>query len=451
VRCEFPKDFLWGAATAAYQIEGGFDRDGKGESIWDCFVRKPGRIKNSDTGDVACDHYRLWEDDLNLLQELGANAYRFSVSWPRIFPEGYGRPNQKGIDFYRRLVEGLRQRGITPMLTLYHWDLPQALQEKGGWLNRDVVYYFRDYAGLMFEVLKKEVPLWVTHNEPFVASFFGYGTGENAPGVRGLKTIFQSAHHFLLSHGEAVKVFREVMGEEKAQIGLVNFLWRHEPASQKTRDIKAAQRAEGFISRWYLQPIITGSYPSDIWDWIKKRLATPKMEPEDLATIAQPIDFLGVNYYSRNLYKANPFNPITGFTQVKKGPLPQTEMGWEVYPEGLFQLLVELDEKYHIPLYITENGAAYNDQLVDGRIIDTKRADYLKQHILQAHQAIQAGVDLRGYFYWSLLDNFEWAHGFSKRFGLFYVDYRTQRRYWKESARAYQRILQANTLMTGEG
>jgi beta-glucosidase len=447
MKYQFPKGFLWGTATAAYQIEGGFDQDGKGESIWDRFVRKPGRIKNGDTGEVACDHYHRWAEDLSLMQELGVNAYRFSLSWPRIFPTGYGRPNRRGVDFYRRLVEGLRERGITPLITLYHWDLPQALQDKGGWPNRDTVYYFRDYAGYMFEEFKDLVPLWITHNEPFVASFFGYGTGENAPGVHSLPKIFQSAHHFLLSHGEAVKAFRQIMGEGKGQIGLANFLWRHEPVSNKPRDQKAAKRAEGLISRWYRDPVFTGSYPRDVWTWIKRRFAAPKMKSDDLAIISQPIDFLGVNYYSRNLYKANALNPVTGFTHVKRGPLSQTDMGWEVYPEGLYLLLKELSEKYHVPLYITENGAAYPDRLVDGEVRDVERCSYLRQHIIQAHRGIQDGVDLRGYFVWSLLDNFEWAHGYSKRFGLFYVDYQTQKRYWKESAKFYQQVAQENGLV----
>lgn len=445
----FPEWFQWGVATAAPQIEGHPFADGKGESIWDRFARQ-GHVKGGpDVFAHACDHYRRWAEDVEILAEMGVGVYRFSVSWPRIFPTGQGPVNQKGLDFYRRMIAALRERGIKPALTLYHWDLPQALQEKGGWLNRETVHRFAEYAATLFQALGADVPQWMTLNEPFIVTFLGHITGEHAPGLKKPFSAMQAAHHLLLAHGEAVRAFRQIL-PSGAQIGLTNFLWISDPASDRPADVAAANRIDGMMNRWYLDPVLKGRYPEDIWRWFGQRFALPKVKDGDLETISQPIDFLGVQYYSRIRHRANPWNLFSGAAQVAPAPgTPVTEMGWEYYPEGLYRLLRRLDEDYgKIPLIVTENGAAYDDQLTaDGRVVDTERVRYLKDHIAALGRALADGVNVQGYYVWTLMDNVEWHHGVSKRFGLIYTDFPTQRRIWKESARWYRDFIRGGATL----
>lgn len=445
----FPAGFQWGAATASVQIEGGAAADGKGESIWDRFARQ-GKIKGGlGAVSVTCDHYTRWSEDVGLLEELGLNAYRFSVAWPRIMPEGAGTVNQKGLDFYRRLIAALREKGIQPAITLYHWDLPQALQEKGGWLNRDTAYRFAEYSAVLFKELGADVPLWMTLNEPFIVVFSGHITGENAPGVRKPFSAMQVAHHLLLGHGEAVKAFRQV-APCGCQIGLTNFLWDHQSATTSAGDRAAAIRADGMITRWFLDPIFKGHYPEDIFAWYRTRLAAPRIKDGDLQTISQPVDFLGVQYYSRLRHRSNPWNLFTGFSQVEPEAAATTEMGWEMFPEGLYKLLLRLKKDYgNIPLIVTENGAAFADQVSpDGRIHDTDRIRYLQDHIGAVGKALEAGVNVQGYYVWSFLDNLEWHHGTSKRFGLVHVDFDSLRRTIKDSGYWYRDFVKSQMAPT---
>lgn len=435
----FPPDFLWGAATAAYQIEGSPQADGKGESIWDRFAHTPGRITDGSTGDTACDHYRRWETDLNLLAEIGVKAYRFSVAWPRVFPEGKGRPNQHGLDFYRRLVDGLTARGIDPMATVYHWDLPQALEDAGGWRSRDTAERLADYALCLYDALPG-VAYWVTQNEPMVSAFLGHGWGNHAPGRRDWREVFLAAHHILLSHGLAVRAFRQAGGRGK--IGLSLNLSPCHPASDSPRDRAAARRKDALEQRFFLDAVLRGAYPEDALAALAP-LTLPPFSKADLDIIAAPLDFLGVNYYTRQVVADDP-DAFLPRTLRPAGPV--TEMGWEIYPEGLYEILTTIAREYpKIPLMVTENGAAYPDAVAkDGTVHDPDRVHYLRAHLAQAHRAIADGVDLRGYFVWSLLDNFEWSYGYTKRFGLFYTDYRTQTRIWKDSARWYREAVREN-------
>lgn len=441
----FPDGFLWGAATASYQIEGASADDNKGESIWDRFTHTPGKIARGENGDVACDHYHRWQEDVDLMAGLGLGSYRFSVSWPRIFPGGRGPAEPRGVDFYRRLVDRLNEKGIVPAVTLYHWDLPQALQSEGGWANRDTAYRFADYAAFMFEKLGPAVPMWITHNEPFVAAFMGHAIGEHAPGNHSPFRAVRVSHHLLLSHGLAVQAFRQA-GLGDARIGITHFLWPQEPATPKRRDVEAACRMDGIINRWFLDPVFRGSYPPDIWQWYVSRLCRPPVKDGDLAVISTPSDFLGVNYYSRMVHRAS-LNPLTGAAEVKK-PAGRTEMGWEIYSDGLYSLLVRLYREYGpLPLFVTENGIACRDTpALDGSVEDDDRIAYLRDHLAACLKAVHDGVDLRGYYVWSLMDNFEWALGYEKRFGLFRVDFSTGRRFWKKSAHWYQKVIAENAV-----
>lgn len=440
----FPKEFLWGAATASYQVEGAFDEDGKGESIWDRFSHTPGKVLNGDTGDVACDHYHRYRDDVKLMRNLGLKAYRFSISWPRIFPSGGGRPNQKGLDFYRSLVDALLNAGIKPVATLYHWDLPQALQDKGGWPQRDTAEYYADYAAYMFEKLGDSVALWITHNEPWVVSVLGYGIGVHAPGIRDLSLAVKAAHNLLLSHGKAVKIFRDLkLGDSK--IGITLNLTPVYPASSSEADKEAARRYDGFSNRWFLDPIFKGRYPEDLMEVFGGAGYLPQIDSHDFDVIAAPIDFLGVNYYTRTVVQASEANRPLMASQVEP-KTNITEMGWEIYPQGLYDLLTRIHKEYGGPLiYITENGAAFKDTVNEsGEVEDNQRIDYFKQHFIRLHEAIRDGVKVAGYFAWSLMDNFEWAYGYSKRFGIVYVDYPTQERIPKKSALWYRGVIEEN-------
>ncbi|MGB9857035.1 MAG: GH1 family beta-glucosidase [Dictyoglomaceae bacterium] len=439
----FPEGFLWGTATASYQIEGGAYEDGRGETIWDRFSHTPGAVYQFHNGDVACDHYHRWEEDIKIMEFLGLKTYRFSIAWSRIFPEGKGSPNIKGLNFYRKLVDTLLSKNIKPAITLYHWDLPQALEDKGGWLNRDTAKYFSEYAGFMFKVLGQRDINWITLNEPWVSAFLGYGFGVHAPGKKDMKGAFIAAHNLLLAHGLAVQAFFE--SGAKGQIGITLNLSPIYPAKDTPEDKEAVKKQDGFSNRWFLDPIFYGKYPEDMWEILLKHRWAFDFCPDDLKIISLPIDFLGVNYYTRGIVQNDPEDPFLGVKHVP-GPNEKTEMGWEIYPEGLYDLLVRLSKEYPKTLYITENGAAFNDVLEDGKVKDEKRIDYLREHIKQAYRAIKDGVDLRGYYVWSLMDNFEWAYGYSKRFGIVYVDYNTQKRILKESAYFYKKVIEENGL-----
>lgn len=446
----YPEGFLWGVATSAYQIEGAWNEDGKGMSIWDTFSHTQGKIVDGSTGDVACDHYHRWQDDMAMMKQLGVNAYRLSVAWPRVLPHGRGPLNPKGLDFYDQLVDGLLEAGITPFVTLYHWDLPQALQDTGGWTSRDVAHHFADYAAVLARRLGDRVTYWATHNEPWVTAWIGHGWGEHAPGIRSGACALQVAHHLLLSHGMAAECLRDLSGAE-AQVGIVLNLSSVHPASDKPEDRAASQRAEGFHNRWFLDPLFTGSYPVDMWEWYGALV--PEVRPGDMACISRRLDFLGVNYYTRGVVQSNPKGGLLQLGNVRVETGEHTEMGWEVYPQGLYELLVKVQQDYNPPaLFITENGAAFADEVTpEGKVQDERRIDYLHGHLLHAHRAVQEGVPLKGYFAWSLMDNFEWAHGYTKRFGLIYVDFPTQRRIVKDSGWWYRRVIAENGVKLKSG
>jgi beta-glucosidase len=435
----FPPPFYWGTATASYQIEGGWNEDGKGESIWDTFSHTQGKIRDGSTGDVACDHYHRWKEDVALMKEIGCNAYRFSISWPRVIPKGKGKVNPLGLSFYDRLVDALSEANITPFITLYHWDLPQALQDEGGWANRDTAYYFAEYASVVAHKLGDRVKHWITHNEPWVVAWIGYGWGEHAPGIRNEKVAIQVSHHLLLSHGLAVEVLRDISPD--SEVGITLNLSPIHPASDSEEDKLAASRQDGSLNRWFLDPIFRGHYPPDILEFY-----SPKVLPGDMAIISRRIDFVGINYYSRGIVR---FNPKAGPLQAE-GVAPEgaefTEMGWEIYPPGIYEIITRVWEDYQPKkIYITENGAAFADEIApDGGVHDQKRIDYLREHFVQAHRAIEEGANLCGYFIWSLMDNFEWAHGFTKRFGIVYTDYPTQRRIMKDSALWFKKVIEEN-------
>jgi beta-glucosidase len=431
---QFPSGFAWGAATSAYQIEGAVREDGRGPSIWDTFAHTPGRTLDGETGDVACDHYHRYQHDVGLMKELGLQAYRFSIAWPRILPAGRGQINQAGLDFYDRLVDGLMAAGIAPYATLYHWDLPQALQDQGGWLNRDTCNAFADYAQIMAERLGDRVHHWTTHNEPLVVAFFGHYMGFHPPAGMDPTAAAQVAHHLLLSHGMSVPTLRAAGG----QVGITNVLQPVYPASSSEADLSVARREETIWQKWFMDPLFKGAYPLD--DMEAAGLDHPTVEAGDLELISQPIDFLGVNYYTRNI--ARGMANSEGIQEHDE----HTTMGWEVFPDGL-RVLLELVQQRYAPkaIYITENGAAYEDILqADGTVEDEARRRYLQQHFVAAHQAMQAGVPLRGYFVWSLLDNYEWTFGYAQRFGIIYIDYATQQRYIKKSGYFHQDVIARN-------
>ena len=444
----FPKDFRWGVATAAYQIEGAVNEGGRGESIWDIFVRKQGAIQNGDTGDVACDHYNRWREDVALISRLGLKNYRFSIAWSRVLPDGVGTVNQTGLDFYDKLVDELLKKKIEPFITLYHWDLPQRLQDKGGWANRETTDAFANYVDVVSRRLGDRVKFWVTHNEPLVASFFGHGSGEHAPGIKDNATALKVSHHLLLSHGKAVQVLRANDKANKSKVGIVNVAIWVEPSSHKEGDVKAAERYDSAVRRWFYDPVFKGEYPQDVYDFygaILRNKVFLSIQNGDMKTIRTPIDFIGINYYTRNVVGAG-FEPPVLIT--RKPPIGEpTEMGWEVYPQGLYNFLKRVQTDYAPKeIYITENGAAYKDEIsTNGKVVDEKRIAYLREHFLQAHRAIEEGVPLKGYFIWSLMDNFEWSYGYSKRFGLVYVDYKTQKRIVKKSGEWFAQVVKRNS------
>lgn len=468
-----PQGFLFGAATAAYQIEGAAFEDGRTASIWDAFARVPGAVVNADNGDVACDHYHRYADDVALMKELGLQTYRFSTSWSRVRPDG-GAVNAQGVDFYKRLVDELLDADIVPWLTLHHWDMPQALEEQGGWTNRDIADRFVDYALSVHDALGDRVQHWTTMNEPWCSSFLSYTAGVHAPGRTSIRDGLLASHHLLLSHGRAVQALRERSPEIDLGITL-NLTVADAADPADPLDVDAARRIDGQFNRWFLDPIFRGAYPADIVrdirevdpaavsDWQEA------VRPEDLDVISSPLDALGINYYHGELLSghpqpdaegnphetegqqretASPFPSNEGIHWVERG-LPRTDMDWEVQPEGLTRLLVRVGEEYApgVALYVTENGVAYADEVgADGEVADADRVEFLRDHVSATLDAIEQGADVRGYFYWSLMDNYEWAWGYAKRFGIVRVDYETQQRTIKQSGREYARIIAARAI-----
>jgi beta-glucosidase len=440
----FPEQWVWGASTAAYQVEGAVREGGRGPSIWDRFSHTPGTVANGDTGDIACDHFHRYPEDVALMRELGLGGYRFSIAWPRIFPTGSGRPNLEGLDFYRRMIVALHAAGIAPYVTLYHWDLPQELQDRGGWGNRDTALRFGEYAHTVAAALGPGVQHWATINEPWVAAFLGHWLGEHAPGERDFALALRAAHHLLLAHGEGMSALRAEMrpGDEA---GIALNLAPCQPAGDSSADLEAAERADGYQNRWFLDALYRGAYPDDM-----VRLygdAMPDIAPGDMALISQPTDVLGVNYYSRSVVAHDSATRPLQTRRIVPSGATMTAMGWEVYPEGLYEMLRRVHDDYAPRrLLITENGAAYDDVLVDGQVDDPEREAFLREHLAQAHRAVTDGVPLGGYFVWSLLDNFEWAHGYARRFGVIYVDYATQERIVKRSGRWYAGVTRENAV-----
>ncbi|MEU9507717.1 GH1 family beta-glucosidase [Micromonospora sp. NPDC048170] len=454
----FPPGFLWGAATAAYQIEGAAAEGGRTPSIWDTFSHTPGRVVEGHTGDVACDHYHRLGADVALMAELGLKSYRFSVSWPRVQPGGTGPANAEGLDFYRRLVDELLSHGIEPWLTLYHWDLPQPLEDAGGWPARDTAARFADYTTLVADALGDRVRYWTTLNEPWCSAFLGYGSGAHAPGRSDGAEAVRAGHHLMLGHGLAVRALRAA--RPTAEVGVTVNLYPVDPAGDAPADVDAARRIDGLANRFFLDPLLRGSYPADLMADLAGVTDFGHVRDGDLATISTPLDMVGVNYYSRHVVAA----PVPGAEPepywrapscwpgsedvrfVTRG-VPVTDMNWEIDAPGLVETLRRVHEQYtDLPLYVTENGSAFVDEVVDGQVDDVDRLAYFDAHLRAAHEAIEAGVPLRGYFAWSLMDNFEWAWGYTKRFGMVHVDYDSQVRIPKSSARWYAEVIRRNGL-----
>ncbi len=448
----FPNGFIWGVATSAFQIEGAHDVQGRGPSIWDTYAAQPGLIGDGTNAQVACDHYHRYAEDIALMESLGVQAYRFSVAWPRIVPSGRGAINVPGLDFYDRLMDGLLAAGIAPWATLYHWDLPQALEDEGGWTNRSTVDAFVEFVNAVTKRLGDRVGHWITHNEPWCVSVLGYAQGDHAPGKKSWPDALVASHHLLLSHGRAVPVIRSnALG---AKVGITLNVSECEPASPSEADRNSARQFDGELIRWFLDPVYFGRYPEDVIEYHEREGRLPVgmdfVKPGDLEEINTPIDFLGVNYYSRAVVRSATVPEAQN--EPRTIPLPDpaelTDMGWEVHPSGLTRSLVRLNADYRPgSLVITENGAAYpTGPGPDGSVQDTRRCDYVKTHLQACLAAIASGVPLDGYFLWSLLDNFEWAFGRSKRFGIVWVDFETQERIIKASGHMYRRIIQDNNL-----
>jgi len=432
-RTQFPAHFIWGVATAAYQIEGAAQEGGRGESVWDRFCTQPGAIADGSSGLVACDHYHRMPQDVELMASMGVDNYRFSIAWPRVQPDGQGAWNEEGFVFYDRLLSALEAKGISAHLTLNHWDLPQALQDQGGWASRQTCTHFVNYAKEVAKRFGHRLASLVTHNEPWVVAILGHQDGIFAPGLKARSVAFQVAHHLLLSHGMAIQALRA--SHPDLAMGIVLNLSPIYPASDAPADVAKAQLDDGYIVRWYMDPLFKAQYPADVWADLGAD--APQVEEGDLALIAQPLDFVGVNYYTRNFSSSgNPWDVRANAKRV-------TDMGWEVFPQGLTELLVRLHQDYAPrALLVTENGSAFVDTVTDGQVHDTERLDYLREHIQACAEAINLGVPLTAYFAWSLLDNFEWASGYGKRFGLVHVNYDTQERIVKDSGRWYANFLQ---------
>jgi beta-glucosidase len=446
----FPAGFWWGAATAAYQIEGATEEDGRTPCIWDTFAATPGKTVNGDNGAGACDHYHRYRDDVALMAGLGLSAYRFSIAWPRIRPHGADKPSPAGLSFYDRLVDELLAAQIHPVATLYHWDLPQELEDNGGWVNRDTAFRFADYAAEVARLLGDRIQMWNTLNEPWCSAFLGYGSGAHAPGRTDHRDALTAAHHLLLAHGLGTQAIRAA--NPQAPISLAINAGVVRAITGDPADVDAARRIDGLLNRVFLDPIFFARYPADVLEDTKELTDWAFVQPGDLEVIRQPIDALGLNYYQPDLVGAA--GPRPGFSrtaypggdrvQWHRAPGPRTEMDWPIDPSGLEEILLRIKRDYgDVPLYITENGAAFTDRVVDGRVEDQERVGYLHAHLAAAHRALEKGANLRGYFVWSLLDNFEWAYGYGKRFGIVHVDYSTQQRILKQSAHWYRGVIAA--------
>lgn len=443
---KFDKDFIFGASTSSYQIEGAAAEDGRSPSIWDVFSKTPGKTYKGETGDIACDHYHRFREDVALMAEIGIDAYRFSISWPRIFPQK-GKYNPEGMEFYKKLIEELTKKGIKATATLYHWDMPMWLYEMGcGWLNRDSVKWFREYAVKIFEELNDSVKFWITLNEPQCSAYLGYGNGLHAPGHKNMRESLIAAHHILLSHGAAVEAFREFDFKD-ARIGIALNLTPAYPASDSGADIKAAFRDDGFNNRWYLDPLFKASYPEDMEKIYKDFTGELDfIKDGDLKKISVKNDFLGINYYSRHMVKFSQDSKLN--FEVVHGNFERTIMDWEIVPEALYDLILRLRKEYgEIPIYITENGAAFNDIISkNGKIHDEKRINYLKDHLVKVARLNEKGADVRGYYVWSLIDTMEWSYGYSKKFGIICIDFETQKRILKDSALWYKNLIKEREL-----
>ncbi|WP_127533572.1 GH1 family beta-glucosidase [Paenibacillus kobensis] len=440
---QFPEGFKWGAATASYQVEGAYQEGGRGPSIWDTFSRTPGRVFMGDNGDVACDMYHKYPEDVKMMADMGLQTYRFSIAWPRIIPDGSGAVNEEGLAFYHRLVDELLKYGIEPMCTLYHWDLPQALQDQGGWDNRETIEHFLRYAETVFDSFKGKIKLWSTFNEPWCISFLSNYLGEHAPGNRDLQLATNVAHHLLVAHGRTVRLFRErgIGGE----IGIVpNVDWQ-EPYSSRQEDIDACWRKAAWQNEWFIRPVMHGHYPEKLVEWFRGKGVEVPILPGDMEDISQKIDFLGINYYTGGVGKYKENEGLFDWEEVDMG-WDRTDIGWTYYPQGLYNFLVFIKDQYgDIPVYITENGACYNDgPSADGKVHDERRVRYIKSHLASVARAIESGVNVKGYYAWSLMDNYEWAFGYSMRFGMTYVDYDTQVRIPKDSFKFYSRVAAYN-------
>lgn len=436
-----PDDFIWGVATAAYQIEGSVEADGRGESIWDRFSHTPGKTNQGETGDVTCDHYNRWAQDIAVMKELGVTGYRFSIAWPRVIPTGIGEVNQPGLDFYDRLVDALLNAGITPFPTLYHWDLPQALEDAGGWPHRDTAYAFADYAGVVADRLGDRVHDWWTINEPWCITELGYGTGEHAPGRTNKHDAIVAAHHVLLAHGLGMEAVRSAA--PSSRVGIVINTEAHVARSAHPADLAAAELAHALKPGWYIDPVMRGEYPAAAveyhgWD-------QAEVHSSDMATIAAPMDHLGINYYTRHISHDPTVDDSARPPPIVDADLPRTTMGWEVYPAGLRDVLVRLNDEYDLPMtYVAENGVAFVDEVAAGAVHDEHRRQYLEAHFAAAAEARVAGVPLHGYFVWTLMDNFEWQNGYDQRFGLVRIDYESQERIIKDSGHWFATVIAAS-------
>ena len=430
-------EFVWGVATSSYQIEGAANEGGRGQSIWDTFCKVPGKVANFDNGDIACDHYHRFKEDLDLMKWMGVKAYRFSVAWPRVIPDGVGRVNEMGLDFYDRLIDSLLEREIAPWLTMYHWDLPEALQLRGGWNNREVVEWFGEYAEMLTSRFGDRVKNWMTLNEPLCSAWLGHLYGDMAPGIKDLQTALNVSHHLLMSHGLACQVIRSNVSE--ANVGIVINVTPAVPATDSQEDSNAAQLADGFDNRWFLDPVFGRTYPADVIDTLG---ASPEIHSGDMKLIAQDLNFLGVNFYFRQTVAADQNSKPLPIRSVNRENVKRTAMNWEVHPQAFEEILLRISKEYSPKaIYITENGSAWNDEVINGEIIDDERIDYLARHLDAMRSAREQGAPILGYFAWSFLDNFEWAYGYEKRFGLIYVDYKTQTRAPKKSAFFYRQLL----------
>lgn len=443
---KFPASFIWGASASSYQIEGAWNEDGKSESIWDRFCRTPGNIAQFDNGDIACDYYHRYAEDAKIMAQLGLQTQRISISWPRVIPEGYGTVNQKGLDFYRRAVDAMLEHGVKPFIMLYHWDLPQCLQNHGGWLNRDTACYLAELSGVIFRSFTQEVPLWGTILEPQVHAYHGYWDGRHAPGIKDFSSALLAGHNMLRAHGLMVDAFRAsgAMGE----IGITNYLPNHYPLTNSEEDRDAAYRWDGCWNRWFLDAVYRGTYPEDMLRWYRnKRIVLPEIKGEDMDLISRPTDFFGLNYYYSYFIGAGEDRWPLDICSIRPEDREYTEMGWPICPDGFYDILIRCWCDYGKKIIVTENGAAFNDMMTKyGEIHDEKRIAYYLAHLRALHCAIQDGADIRGYLVWSSFDNFEWSLGYEKRFGLTYVDYSTQKRIIKDSGKWYAEVIRQNAI-----